>query len=122
MKKPNFDIKRRKNNHRYNNHRSQSQNDKIECIQKSFSIDKLNEQPVELVELFKLIQVVRHDRIKLQEKYNKYRNNLNSDIMSLESELVKMKKQYNIEISALHEEYNSVKSNSEVELAKLRKG
>lgn len=109
MKKPTFDIKKRPQTNRHNN-----------ATVEDFSIDKLKQYSEEIIELFKLIQAVRIDRIALQEEYNESRLKLNNDRMNLESEVVKMKKQYSAKISALQEEYNSVKSGSIIELAKIR--
>ncbi|WP_407636830.1 hypothetical protein [Allofrancisella guangzhouensis] len=97
-------------------------NDCNHQAQESFSIDRLNEYPNDIVELFKLIQAVRYDRIQLQEQYNDYRKKLNNDRINLGSELIKIKKAYNAKIVTLQEEYNSVKSNTMIELAKLRQG
>ncbi|API87410.1 hypothetical protein [Francisella uliginis] len=116
MKKPSFDIKKKPNmvnkstNYRYK---------KTPSVE-SFSVEKLNQFSDELVELFKLIQAVRHDRVNLQEEYNQCRLKLNNDRMNLESEIIKIKKHYNSKISALQEEYNSVKSNKAIELTKVR--
>ncbi|ASG67473.1 hypothetical protein fh0823_00770 [Francisella halioticida] len=116
MKKPNFDIKKKSKiankstNYRYN---------KTPSIE-SFSVEKINQFSDELIELFKLIQAVKHDRVNLQEEYNQYRLKLNNDRMNLESEVIKIKKHYNSKISSLQEEYNSVKSNSVIELTKVR--
>jgi wyosine [tRNA(Phe)-imidazoG37] synthetase (radical SAM superfamily) len=113
MKKPNFDIKKKP----YVN----SKNRNVTVVE-DFSIEKLNQFPEDMIEIFKLIQAVRYDRINLQEEYNGYRLKLNNDRMELESEVIKLKKQYNTKISALQEEYNSVKSNNTIELAKIREG
>ncbi|WP_150468133.1 hypothetical protein [Francisella sp. SYW-9] len=116
MKKPSFDIKKKPNtankstNYKYN---------KTPSVE-SFSAEKLNQFSEELVELFKLIQAVRYDRVNLQEEYNQYRLKLNNDRMNLESEVIKIKKHYDSKISALQEEYNSVKSNNINELTKVR--
>ncbi|QIW10761.1 hypothetical protein [Francisella sp. LA112445] len=116
MKKPSFDIKKKpitedkSANYKYNKTSSEE----------SFSAEKLNEFSEELVELFKLIQAVRYDRVNLQEEYNQYRLKLNNDRMNLESEIIKIKKHYDSKISALQEEYNSVKSNNIIELTKVR--
>lgn len=116
MKKPSFDIKKKPNmvnkstNYRYK---------KTPSVE-SFSVEKLNQFSDELIELFKLIQAVRHDRVNLQEEYNQCRLKLSNDRMNLESEIIKIKKHYNSKISALQEEYNSVKSNKAIELTKVR--
>ena len=113
MKKPHFDTKRRKFNNRNKKH-------KIATIEK-FDIDKLNQSSDDLIELFKLIQAVRCDRVQLQEQYHQHRSELNDYRMNLEFELIKIKKLYRARINYLQEEYNSVKSNTKIELAKLRK-
>ncbi|TDT71339.1 hypothetical protein EDC55_11226 [Allofrancisella inopinata] len=109
IKKPNFDIINQSDDYNYR-------------AEEGFSINKLNEYPKDIVELFKLIQAVRYDRIQLQEQYNDYREKLNNDRMELGTELIKIKKAYNAKIVTLQEEYNSVKSNTMIELAKLRQG
>lgn len=119
MKKPNFDTKKRPYTH---NRFMQNNRHESTPVVDNFSKDKLEQFSGELVELFKLIQAVRYDRISLQEEYNEYRNKLSNDRMELETEVIKIKKQYNARISALQEEYNSVKSNNSIELAKVREG
>ncbi|MED7820085.1 MULTISPECIES: hypothetical protein [unclassified Francisella] len=114
MKKPSFDIKKKPN--MASKPVNYDKNSDIE----SFSVEKLNEFSEELVELFKLIQAVRYDRVNLQEEYNQYRLKLNNDRMNLESEVIKIKKHYHSKISSLQEEYNSVKSNNVIELTKVR--
>ncbi|APC91002.1 MULTISPECIES: hypothetical protein [Francisella] len=116
MKKPNFDINKKSfaNDDLVGDEYSKSPS--VE----EFSIAKLKQFPRDMIELFKLIQAVRYDRIRLQEEYNNYRLKLNNDRMDLEFEVIKLKKQYNAKICALQEEYNSVKSNNNIELAKIR--
>ncbi|MDE4967877.1 hypothetical protein, partial [Francisella tularensis] len=60
-----------------------------------FSVDKLNQFPNDMKELFKLIQADRYDRTCLQEEDNNYRIKHNNDIMDLDSEVIKIKKQNN---------------------------
>ena len=108
MKKPYFDNK---NNTRHPNHNHQPK----------FSIDKLQNQSSEIIEMFKLIQAVRLDRVSLQEEYNASRLKFSDQRMSLELSLVKIKKEYNARITSLQEEYNSVKYTNVSELDKIRK-
>ncbi|WP_432773026.1 hypothetical protein [Francisella salimarina] len=118
MKKPTFDYKKRSHvsgSYQFANNHNNRKPDVAE-----FSVQKLQQFPDEIVEIFNLIQAVRCDRISLQEEYNKYRLKLSNDRMNLESEVIRIKKQYNAKISALQEEYNSVKSNYNIELAKIR--
>ncbi|MED7788201.1 hypothetical protein [Francisella sp. 19X1-34] len=116
MKKPSFDIKKK---HNVVNKSTNYKYKKTPSVE-SFSAEKLNQFSEELVEIFKLIQAVRYDRVNLQEEYNHYRLKLNNDRMNLESEVIKIKKHYDSKISALQEEYNSVKSNNIIELTKVR--
>lgn len=118
MKKPHFDVKKKPyHNNRYNNNNQRASYSKpVE----EFDMNKLNQMSDDVVEMFKLVQAIRYDRIQKQDEYNNYRMKLNEDRMSLETQLIKIKKTYNAKISALQEEYNSVKSNSTIELAKLR--
>ncbi|AIT09923.1 hypothetical protein LO80_08050 [Candidatus Francisella endociliophora] len=118
MKKPNFDVKKRP----YTNNKFVNNRPKPIPVVETFSVDKLEQFSDEMIELFKLIQAVRYDRIRLQEEYNESRLKLSNDRMNLESEVIKLKKQYNAKISSLQEEYNSVKSNNSIELAKVREG
>ncbi len=108
MKKPYFDHKK---NTRRPNHNHQPK----------FSIEKLQNQSSEIIEMFKLIQAVRHDRVSLQEEYNDSRIKFSNQRMVLESTLIKIKKEYNARITALQEEYNSVKYTTASELNKIRK-
>jgi hypothetical protein len=108
MKKPYFDN--RKNTRRPNHNH-----------QPKFSIEKLQNQSSEIIEMFKLIQAVRRDRVSLQEEYNASRLKFSDERMSLDLTLVKIKKEYNARITALQEEYNSVKYTNASELNKIRK-
>ena len=108
MKKPYYDNKRKPHHANYN-------------VQETFSIEKLEKQSPEVIEMFKLLQAVRLDRTRLQDVYNSFRLKFSNDRMCLESTLIKIKKDYNARISSLHEQYNSVKSNSTIELDKIRK-
>ena len=108
MKKPNFNY--------YKNNREESIRSKIPVFSKA----KLDANSEQVIELFKLIQAVRYERIRVQEEYNEYRRELINKRMDLESEIIKVKKSYNNRITSLQEEFYSVKSNTNKELAKLR--
>ncbi|MFC4893129.1 hypothetical protein ACFPDQ_08715 [Pseudofrancisella aestuarii] len=109
MKKPNFDFNKI------------DYDENFTAKKYEFSIDQLNKETNEIKDLFKLIQLVRLDRIKNQEEYTKHRRKLINDRMSLERQVIETKKSYSKQIMSLHEEYNSVKSNVEKELTELRK-
>ncbi|MDE4996598.1 hypothetical protein NAH08_10185, partial [Francisella tularensis subsp. holarctica] len=85
MKKTNFDINKKSFT---NDDLVGDEYSKSPSVEE-FSVDKLNQFPNDMIELFKLIQAVRYDRTCLQVEYNNYRLKLNNDRMDLESEVIK---------------------------------
>jgi hypothetical protein len=108
MKKPNFNYNK--------NNRDENIRSKIP----EFSQNKLDANSEEVIGLFKLIQAVRYERIRVQDEHNECRRELINKRMDLESEIIKIKKSYNNRITSLQEEFNSVKLDTKKELAKLR--
>ncbi|GAB4221998.1 MAG: hypothetical protein Kow0076_2040 [Francisella sp.] len=87
---------------------------------KKFSLDKLKQLDEDVVDLLKLIQAVKYDRMRLQEEYNSYRLKFYDYRVKIDREYIKLKKKYSEKISALNDEYNSLKSNTIIELNNLR--
>ena len=119
MKKPDFDVKKKRNYTSYN--KKPNNNRFVAKKQIEFNQDKLNEQSQNVQDILRLIQAIRIDRISQQENYNSYRKKLIDDRMALDGELIAIKKNYHKRIIELNNEFNLLKSNYNIQLKKLRK-
>ena len=120
MKKPDFDVKKKRN---YTSYNKKPNNNSRFVVKKQveFNQDKLNQQSQDIQDILRLIQAVRIDRMSQQENYNSYRKKLIDDRMILDGELIAIKKRYHKQIIELNNEFNLLKSNYNIQLKKLRK-